>query len=669
MHRLGSIVTVLFTVGLSLTFNMFLGFLVNFIYPVIGITHPITLIPLFTTWAVVLGLLSVTAYLRDKNYSCQHDLKLAELLSPAVLLFILLPLLAIAGTQVVNYYNNNIVLLILMVLIAVIAIVIISTKIIPIRLYPVAVFSIALSLLWHSSLISMHLTGWDIMDEYYYYSQVVRNGTWDLTLPNTYNAMLSVTILPAVYTYFLNMPGEAVFKVIYPFLYALVPMALYTIFDKQLGSQRAYTCAFLFMSIVVFPLMTTLARQMIGELFFVLLTVLIMDKQVTSTGKILFILFGASLIVSHYSISYVFIAYMILSLIMIYIYKENRSQISVYAVIFFGVVCLFWYIFISSSAPLNSIVYIGKNTLQHVITGFLDMFNTEAAFILTQSSPNAIHLINRIVYYMILFFTAVGAFRLLPGRNKKLLIEYQAFAFGSYALLAASIIVPFFSQSLSVQRVFHLSIMVLAPFTILGFEDTIRIVVRLIRFSNHDILHSFSKISMSLLLALFFLFESGFIFEVVHDPWVNSLPMNLGHIERNTRDIEIESKIALRNMCPTEQEISSAIWLSNSKENELLVFATLHDYRVPSLEAYGLLPVKKTLPIIPSDSNSGIGQGYIYLGYANIIYGYGGTSSAFIKGSNSKATIWDINEIDPILNRSLKIYDNAASEVYWSPGL
>lgn len=210
----------------------------------IGISHPISCIPLFATWTIVLGLLCVGAYLTDKNYSYPNELKLAELLSPSVLLFILLPLLAIVGTQAVNYYNNNVILLALLALISLAAIVIISTKIIPAHFYPLAVFSIALALLWHDSLISVHLTGWDIFDEYYYYNQVLLNGFWDYAIPQTYNAMLSVTILPAVYTYFLNMPGETVFKTVYPILYALVPLALYTIYDKQLGGNRAFACAF-----------------------------------------------------------------------------------------------------------------------------------------------------------------------------------------------------------------------------------------------------------------------------------------------------------------------------------------------------------------------------------------------------------------------------------------
>ena len=668
MHRLGSIVTLLYTVGLSLTFNMFLGFSLNFIYLAIGIAHPISLIPLFSTWAIVLGLLCIGAYLRDRNYSYPNNWKLAELLSPSVLFFTLLPLLAIAGALAVNYYNNNIVLLVLMALIALAAIVIISTNIIPTHLYPLAVFSIALALLWHYSLISNHLTGYDIFSEYYYYIQVMKTGYWNPAIPHTYNAMLSVTILPAVYTYFLNMPGEAFFKIIYPLLYALVPLALYAIYCKQLSGRQAFASAFFFMSIYVFfLLMPSGNRQMIAELFFVLLIMLIMDKQITSSGKILFILFGASLVVSHYSLSYIFITFLILSIIMLYIYKGSKSQITIYSVILFSVLCLAWYIFISSSAPLKSLVDLGKHIYQNAIASFSDMFSRDASPYFTLAASSNIHQINKIVYYIMLFFTAVGALRLLPKRNNNFSREYLAFAVGSYALLAASIIVPFFSQALGAARVFHLSIITLAPFAILGMEDSLKALYALARFPSHDILHSFSKISMSLLLSIFFLFNSGFIFEVVHDPWVESLPLSLGAIEKNSVAIDIEKKSALRYICPTEQEIFSATWLANHKESELPVYATLWDIRVPSLTAYGLIPEKLIIPILPPNSNSRIGHGYIYLGYVNIIYGYGETHPVFLKEPAYLMSIWGITELNPVLADSYKVYDNGVSMIYLSP--
>jgi uncharacterized membrane protein len=169
------------------------------------------------------------------------------------------------------------------------------------------------------------------------------------------------------------------------------------------------------------------------------------------------------------------------------------------------------------------------------------------------------------------------------------------------------------------------------------------------------------------LLALFFLYNSGFIFEVAHDPYVDSLPLSLGAIEKNTGDIQIERKITLRSICPMEREILSAEWLANQKEFELPVYATFSDIRVPSLSAYGLIPEGKTRPILPPNSNSDIRHGYIYLGYVNVIYGYGITAYAFLKKPTDERSPWDITELDPVLTKSLKVYDNGVSVIYLSP--
>jgi uncharacterized membrane protein len=666
IHRLGSVVTLLYTVGISLALNMFLGFLINLVYPVIGIAHPISPVPLFVTWAIVLGLLCIGAYLRDKNYSYPNVWNLAELLSPSVLFLISLPLLAIIGALVVNYYDNNIVLLGLMILIALAAIVIISTKIIPAHLYPLAAFSVALALLWHSSFISNHLTGWDIFSEYYYYSQVIQSGIWDLTVPQTYNAMLSITILPAVCTYFLNMSGEAIFKIVYPLFYALVPLALCTIYDKQLGRRQGFAATFIFISIFVFFLsMISVDRQMIGEVFVVLLIMLIVDRQITSSRKILFILFGASLVVSHYSLSYIFMAFLIISVIILYLLKERKSQITIYSVILFGVICLSWYIFISSSAPFTSIVDIGKQIYQGVMKDFLNLFNREPLSVFTGISPNIIYLIYRILYYLIFFFTAVGALRLLPRRNNNFSKEYLAFAVGSYALLAATIIVPFFSRTLGYERMFHIAAIVLSPFTILGIEDTLKTMGRLIRFATHDTFRSFSNLTVSLLLALFFLFNTGFIFEMTSGPKVDSLPLSLGAIEKDTRYIQIDSKIKLRYTCPTEQEISSAGWLAN-RRSRLPIYATFYDIRVPSLVAYGLIPEQETYWIAPNGVVE-IRHAYVYLGYVNVVYGYGVTSNLVLKTDALEPALWHITDLNPVLTDSSRVYDNGVSEIYWSP--
>jgi len=669
LHQLGSIRTLLYSVGLSLAFDMFLGFLINLLYPHIGIPRPISTLPLIITCAVVLGLLCFVAYIRDKGFSTPPHFNVHELLSPPVLFFILLPLLAIVGTQLVNSYANNALLLILIALIAVIGLVIMLTKFIHVRFYPLAVFSIALALLWHSSLISQYLTGWDIFTEYYYYSQVAQPGLWNSTLPHNYNAALSITVLPATFSQLLNMGGEQVFKIIYPVWYALVPVALYAIYSKYLSTKQAFSATFFFMSIYVFYLiMPSLARQMVGQLFCALLIMLITDREATSSMKTLFIVFGASLVVSHYALSYIYIGFLVLSLIMLHLLREKRFHITTYSVALFSVICLAWYMYVSSAAPLAAVVHLGKHIYENLSLEFLNPFSRDVSLHLLATSTSALHLANRILYYLMLLFMAAGALRVVSGlRQRESPKTYLALAIGNYILLAACVIIPFFGEQLGTQRMFHLSAIVLAPFAILGAEATFNASCRVARSTTRLAFQPRARMVISPILALFFLFNSGFAYEVAHDPWVDSLPLSLTAIEDRESHVYFENKVNLRSICPTEQEALGARWLAEHMNRTRDVYATPLYYEVPALRAYGLIPKEQTIPILDPPLSTDVKDGYVYLGYVNVVFGYGVTSYTFLPKSARKASIWDISRIYPLLDNRVKAYTNGATEIYCSP--
>lgn len=195
LHRLSATETVLLSAGLSISFLMFSGFFLNTILSLLNIDSPLSLwnvVIFITSLLVVLGILSC----KMDSFS-QYEMPPLEIPRSAFYLM-LLPILSIIGTYFVNFHNNNILLLILIVLIVFIPVLIAFNRITP-ELYPLAVFTIAISLLFHKSLISLYLTGSDINTEYYFYKLVVNNAYWDLNIYQNVNAMLSIVILPSVY--------------------------------------------------------------------------------------------------------------------------------------------------------------------------------------------------------------------------------------------------------------------------------------------------------------------------------------------------------------------------------------------------------------------------------------------------------------------------------------
>ena len=117
---------------------------------------------------------------------------------------------------------------------------------------------------------SSGLVGTDLHTEYYYFWLSAENG-WDSSIPHNYNAAIGVVLLAPLIANILHIDGVWVFKAIYPFLFAFVPILLYCIFKKQFGEKIAFLSVFFFIIVPTWSLeMIGLQKQMLGELMFAL---------------------------------------------------------------------------------------------------------------------------------------------------------------------------------------------------------------------------------------------------------------------------------------------------------------------------------------------------------------------------------------------------------------
>jgi uncharacterized membrane protein len=136
LHKLGDIETLLYTVGLSIATLMFTGLFMNTVYPLFGISGPISITPLIITISVVVLVLCVISYIRDKDFADPRYIDVKDVLSPPALFLCSIPFLSIFGTYLVNFHHNNIILMFLIVLIALIAILIAFDKFIMVLVMP-----------------------------------------------------------------------------------------------------------------------------------------------------------------------------------------------------------------------------------------------------------------------------------------------------------------------------------------------------------------------------------------------------------------------------------------------------------------------------------------------------------------------------------------------------
>ena len=676
LHKLGNVETLLYTVGLSIATLMFTGLFMNTVYPFFGISGPISITHLVITISVVVLVLCILCYVRDKDFSNPSLIDLREVLSPPVLFLCLIPFMAVLGTYLVNFHHNNILLMLLIVAIALIAVLIGFDKFIPKNLYPLAVFVITISLLYHNSLISMYIWGWDIQLEYYLANLVMENSYWDSTIPRTYNTMLSITMLAPMFSNICGMSLTEVFKIIYPLLFSLAPLGLYRVFQKQTDDKIAFLSCFFFISIFVFYTeMLQLARQEIAELFLVLLIMAMIDKNMGKLKRsFLFIVFGVSLAVSHYALSYIYMfclssAWVILVLAEnleieklrdnfyskfgrkrekpagnpIFLKAEDRT-ISLTFVLLFITFTLAWYMHVSSSSAFDSIVRIGDHIASSIFSDFLNPEAAQGAHIILRKPESLPHNVNKYLHLITQFFILAGVITLVLSRKRMAFErEYEAFSFVNFMICFAGIAVPYFASSLNTTRLYQITLIFLAPFCVIGGITIFKVLSRVVKVSwtNESIKRSLHVLSVY--FVIFLLFNTGFVYEVAKDHPTS--------ISLSSRDLS----------CSTDQEVLAGNWLKDRKDMRTNVYSDVY-VGLLLLRLLGISHYFKgdenTTTCIPRSA-------YIFFGRENV--------------KNKKIVIYPLNPIsqkckivdlqnltfyNTLLNMS-EIYTNGGAQVYY----
>ncbi|MGB9936898.1 MAG: DUF2206 domain-containing protein [Methanobacterium sp.] len=374
VHKIGNVKSILYSAGLSIISVMFLGFIINLFFPMVGITKPMSILPLLTVITIYVIILSILSYIRDKDFSSPDLIDTGDLMSPIFLFLCITPFLAIFGSYLMTFYNNNLISVVLIIVLVLITILTVFNKI-PQKLYPFTIWILSISLLYDSSLVSTYIWGWDIQNEFFLASNVLNNFYWNFGFNDAYNAMLSVVMLAPIYSIFTNMDLVYVLKVICPLLFSFVPIGLYKIYKSQTPPKIAFLACFLFISFYTFFIeMLALAREMIAEIFLILILLVIFTDQIKKNTRVLFVLFALGLVISHYSLTYFSLFILISTFILLLIYyfykwfvkdndntisfylrKLNNSPINIFLVILVAAFMYLWYGNVAQGAALRGL--------------------------------------------------------------------------------------------------------------------------------------------------------------------------------------------------------------------------------------------------------------------------------------------------------------------------
>lgn len=649
LNRLGK---VLYSLGLSISFLMITGLIINEISLSFGVLNPLSLFILLPILTTLIFIMSFFVYLRDDEkeiLSNEPNLSIKH-----ILLFLLLPIFSIIGVISVNLSGNNLLLLMMFIIISVLCIICILYKsLIPTNLYSLVILIIAISLLFSNSLISNQLSSFnsDNMHELLVFKNTLNNSYWSSANIYSYDiqnakphSMLSVTILPTIYSNFLNIEPEWIFKIIYPFIFSFVPVGLFLLWKKNIGIKYAFISSFIFMAFGTFYYeMIALNRQIVAEVFLTLLLLTIFNQGLNKRNIIAcFTIFTFGLVTSHYGTAIILFFFILSIYIYFLIIQKPCKQINSFMVLYFLITMLAWYIYTSNSSVLDAMIM-----MINYVLGQLGNFADPASrgqIVLRglglEMAPSIWNAISRVFAYTTELLIGVGFIGLITKKVKiQFDREYFILIATAIAFLAGLIIVPGLAQTMNMTRYYHILLFFLAPLCILGAET----ISNYISPKREQLYTSFLII---IILIPYFLFQSGFVYEITGSDNF-SLPLS----KHRSSEIELYSKFGFTPI----MDVYGARWLSNNTVTQRAeIYADV--YASSTLLGYGspILNKKNALNNVTTISINGV----IFLNKLNGKY-----NKILGEKSLGKNDEWNTTTILP-LNNMNKVYSNGGSMIY-----
>jgi uncharacterized membrane protein len=643
LDNLGKAEMIVFSVGFSVAFLMLGGLLINELCPLIGISRPLSQMPLLVILNVFVLLGEILVFLRDRNVKL-WAVRTADLSLP-VLLVMVLPILSILGAVCVNAFGSNLILLILVAAIPLLlAVAVLASKSLPSRFYPLALLMISISLLFHSSLISKYLInfGSDISLEYSISEVTIEKAMWgpigDPAL-GRFDSMLSITILPTIYLNLLGMSLTSIFKILYPLIFSLVPLGLYQLWQRSVGNKYAFIAVFLFMAQETFySEMLGLARQMIAELFFVLLILLVSNMKIQASKKIIcFAVFSAAIVISHYALALIFVFFIATTYAFLLITRRPSRNITLSMVLIFFVIMFSWYIYTSGSAAFKDILAYGDYVYSQ-LGQFLNPASRGSTVLRglgIDSAPSVWNTISRVFAYLTELLIGIGFLGLIT-RKVTVRFEKEYFILSTIAMifLGAVILVPGMAKTLNMTRFYHILLFFLAPLILSGATVICKLALRR---------EKEFQVTLLLLFVLipYFLFQTSFIYEITgSESW--SLPLSGYRMSR----YQLYYKLGYFS----DKGFFGSQWIRKNLDYRS---SQLHADRssMPLLISYGAVPFGE-VPLL-TNGTSVLTNGTVFLDQLNVEYGIV-VADYYVYPLDNLAFLSDVS----------KIYCNGGSEVY-----
>lgn len=587
---------------------------------------------------------------------------------------VLLPLISAVSA----YYGNRSLLLVIYLVLAMVFFIVIARRNNEgtgnkDRILLLLVVSISLSLLLSQSLGSANLIGADIHEEYGMFSQVAKDGVWQPDLAAPYNSALSVTILPAALNAVTDLDGITIFKIVFPALFSLVPALLYLLYRKILSAESSALAAFVSItSSYFYGYLIGIARQEVAEVLLMLLMLVLLSSKIHSgrshAPPILILLLTIGLLTAHYSTLYIYVATLLLSSLLGYLFKRTFSElINPWMLAFLVSASAAWYLFVANGFNLTQLVDFFRSTLGINSADFFEL-STRPTIVSEAMgigvSSGVLHYLNYAVNLLLNFALLIGFFVFLFKGKQRDEAERKMFPFmmGGMILIGASVILPHFSFGFTFSRFYQVALLFVAPCFVFGMNFVAAKIAQLSAIIRHGSVRaptpSHAKILAAVILVLYLLCSSGWVWAASMDRPTSSLFDHERMLTSHDSDLEEEALTEYTS----PRDISAVLWLRPQLAGG---FPLCSDFWTQNnvLRSYGgILSGSHSIPT-EGLNVCNFRRAYVFLSVLNAVYGVITISTE----TNSNSTL-PTTEISSQLYPLNNVYSDGGARIYLYPG-
>jgi len=687
---------ILYTVGLSLTSLMVIGVVVNFGLRAAGFAQPIS--ELTVVVSVALVVLLIGAMLNPAESSTRTiRINLDDLWSPLSLSLALLPFVGIFGGLALTWYDTNLVLLGLYAVVAVIPLLAIRGWI-PTRYYPAVLWAVGLSLLFQNTLSGQYLGWGDQPKEALLALEVLRSGFWTPEAAPAFGskyAMLRIVILHPVYTLFTDLKLVWVFKLIHPLLFSLTPLALYGAYRRIVAERTAFLSVYFYMSLFSFYIVLSRnTRTATALLFLSLLAVLVADAELSPVNrKVLSLVFVASIVVSHYGVSYIVLSALVATVLATRLTQTlsdrqiggkaiardyGRALVTTATfVVFYAVVTFGWYIYASpNSKAFNLLVGFGQSFTSRLSEFYTSPGSTSAStrYVVTDftsTTLESIKIYNIVLGALIVVGVGMTLLRFYKGRDDDAGVEFDKEYLAYSTVFLGMFVVTFLPvERFNTARTYPTTLIFFAPFLIVGIAEVTRLIERLAggildRFDGPEISIDRGQVHgvAAVVIIGYLLLNIGFVSATVTHEYSTNALVEKDRIMDDGAPVE---KAYFYKQYPTEYGVESTVWLQrNAASNSSLYLggwpgglrgAVGYESVTESTERNPTLRGKR---ITREAVNQSLGEGYVYFSAYSVI----GNVIRLPSGHFGYSWLFT-DDVEEAWSDKNRIYTNGGSEVY-----